>query len=71
MESVGKFLRLSRLLRSDGRTLVVAMDHGMIGITKGIEDIVDVVEKVVEGGADGLLVNIGAAKKIIEHFGKK
>ncbi|MHA1834868.1 MAG: class I fructose-bisphosphate aldolase [Candidatus Baldrarchaeia archaeon] len=71
MESVGKFLRLSRLLRSDGRALVVAMDHGMMGTTKGIEDIVDVVEKVVEGGADGLLVNINAAKKIIKHFGKR
>ncbi|MEM3872079.1 MAG: fructose-bisphosphate aldolase, partial [Nitrososphaeria archaeon] len=62
MEKIGKFLRLNRILRKDGRTLVVAMDHGLGGTTEGIEDIVDVVRKVFEGGADAIMVNFGGVK---------
>jgi fructose-bisphosphate aldolase/2-amino-3,7-dideoxy-D-threo-hept-6-ulosonate synthase len=69
MLSIGKRLRLSRLTEKDGRTLVVAMDHSIVGITEGIENVLDVVEKVIEGGADAVLVNLGVARKIIEKFG--
>jgi DhnA family fructose-bisphosphate aldolase class Ia len=71
MKKIGKNLRLNRILKSDGRTLVVAMDHGMGGTTEGIEDIVDVVRKMVEGGADAVMVNFGAVKRIVENFGGK
>jgi len=69
MPSIGKRLRLSRLTRKDGRTLIVAIDHGIVGITEGIENVLDIVEKVTEGGADAVLVNFGVARKIIEKFG--
>jgi len=65
-KSVGKILRLAHILRDDGRTLVVAMDHGMIGITEGIEEALNVVEKVIEGEADAILVNLGIARKVAE-----
>jgi fructose-bisphosphate aldolase/2-amino-3,7-dideoxy-D-threo-hept-6-ulosonate synthase len=69
MPSIGKRLRLSRLTRKDGRTLIVAIDHGIVGITEGIENVLGIVEKVIEGGADAVLVNFGVARKIIEKFG--
>lgn len=71
MERIGKILRLSHFVREDGRTLIVAMDHGIVGITEGIEDILEIVKKVVEGGTDAVLVNIGAAEKVAKHFGGK
>ncbi|MEM3826467.1 MAG: fructose-bisphosphate aldolase [Nitrososphaeria archaeon] len=71
MEKIGKFLRLNRILRKDGRTLVVAMDHGLGGTTEGIEDIFDVVRKVFEGGADAIMVNFGGVKRIVENFSGK
>ncbi|NHV06691.1 MAG: hypothetical protein HA495_05055 [Thaumarchaeota archaeon] len=69
MPSIGKRLRLSRLTRKDGKTLIVAIDHGIVGITEGIENVLGVVEKVIEGSADAVLVNFGVARKIIEKFG--
>ncbi|MCI4439269.1 hypothetical protein JHC27_05445 [archaeon] len=69
MPSIGKRLRLSRLTRKDGKTLIVAIDHGIVGITEGIENVLGIVEKVIEGGADAVLVNFGVARKIIEKFG--
>lgn len=71
MEKIGKLLRLKRILRDDGRTLVVAMDHGLGGTTEGVEDVVNVARKVFEGGADAIMVNFGAVKKIVEKFGGK
>ena len=62
--TVGKLLRMGRITRSDGRTLIIALDHGSAGITEGIEDIADVVGKVIEGGADAILVNFGIATKV-------
>lgn len=64
----GKVIRASHLFRSDGRTLIVAMDHGMMGITKGIEVIADTIEKVIKGGADGVLINFGIARKLADRL---
>ena len=55
---------MGNITRKDGRTLVIAMDHGGGGTTLGIEDIEDVVEKVIEGGADSILANLGFARRI-------
>ena len=66
MQNIGKFLRLGHVVKSDGRTLIVALDHGMMGITQGIEDIQEVIAKVIAGGADAILVNLGVARKVAE-----
>ena len=63
---VGKILRTHRITKKDGRTLIVAMDHALQGSFYGLEDIEDVVKKVMEGGADAVMVNWGMAKKIAE-----
>ena len=43
--------RLRRIFRPDGRTLVVACDHGMIsGPDRGIERLGDTLQRVIAGG---------------------
>lgn len=66
MIPIGKSIRMSRITKNDGRTLVVALDHGSSGIIQGIEDIEDVILKVIEGGADAIMVNFGIAKRVAE-----
>jgi fructose-bisphosphate aldolase / 2-amino-3,7-dideoxy-D-threo-hept-6-ulosonate synthase len=57
----GKAVRIERIIdRSDGRTLIVPMDHGIAaGPIKGIEDMVKAVDNVVMGGANAVLMHKG------------
>jgi len=64
MSSTGKMLRMGNLTKKDGKTFIVPFDHGMWGVTLGMEDITESVTKVMRGGADGVLLNIGAARKV-------
>jgi len=64
----GKNLRMGRIFGSDGRTVIVAMDHGMPrGSAPGLEHPGELIAKVVEGGADAILTTPG----IITHFHEK
>lgn len=57
--------RMRRIFKSDGRTLVVAMDHaGFMGPVAGLIDPVATVSAVVAGGADAVMTTLGTAKKI-------
>ncbi len=69
--SYGKISRLESIFRDDGRALIVAMDHGMTGVFDGLENIETIAEKVIKGGADGLLVTPAAAKYLIKKGIKK
>jgi len=71
MVSLGKDIRLSHLVKDDGKTLIVAFDHGLSGITTGIEDISKITEEVVDGGADGLLLSLGSIKKVNHKVTRK
>ncbi|MFO7635574.1 MAG: hypothetical protein R6W76_23710 [Caldilinea sp.] len=56
--------RLNRIFRSDGRTLIVACDHGMIsGPDAGIEAMGDTLERVIAGGADAVMASYGTATR--------
>ncbi|MGB9623060.1 MAG: fructose-bisphosphate aldolase, partial [Candidatus Bathyarchaeia archaeon] len=61
MYDVGKIVRFRRLLNpKTGKMYIVPMDHGaVLGPVSGIVDIKDTIDKVVEGGADSLLINNG------------
>jgi fructose-bisphosphate aldolase/2-amino-3,7-dideoxy-D-threo-hept-6-ulosonate synthase len=62
---IGKIRRLSRIFRSDGKTVIVPMDHGVtLGPIAGIENISKIVEKLKRGGADAVLVHKGWARLI-------
>ena len=56
--------RLNRIFRPDGRTLIVACDHGMIsGPDAGIEDMGRTLAQVIAGGADAVMASYGTATR--------
>ncbi|MEM2929968.1 MAG: 2-amino-3,7-dideoxy-D-threo-hept-6-ulosonate synthase [Thermoproteota archaeon] len=61
----GKRRRLRRIFRSDGRTVVVPLDHGVsVGPVKGLEDMSRLVGELVKGGVDAVVVHKGWAKRL-------
>jgi len=61
---LGKELRKRRILREDGRTLIVAMDHGMFGNSMpGLEDPSRIIKEIIAGGADALMTTKGIIEK--------
>lgn len=66
----GKTLRLGRILdQHSKKSVCVAFDHGLdIGPMPGIIDPRATMEKLVEGGADGVLVSPGVARLCTDQF---
>ncbi|MEI6308861.1 MAG: 2-amino-3,7-dideoxy-D-threo-hept-6-ulosonate synthase [bacterium] len=60
--NTGKRIRLKQILREDGRTVIVALDHGGIaGSMPGIEDPALTIRACRQGGADCVLTTRGFA----------
>lgn len=60
--------RFHRLFGSDGRSVVIAMDHGITdGAVAGLESPEPVLAQVIAGGADVILTSVGIAR----HFSKQ
>ncbi len=57
-----KARRLNRILARDGKALIVAMDHAAIQGPKGLERPGEVIQQVVDGGADAILTTYGIAR---------
>ena len=56
--------RMNRIFRQDGRTLIVAMDIGLIdGPCAGLERPGETIAKVAAGGADAVLTSYGVAQR--------
>ena len=69
IQSLGKSLRLRRILRN-GRAVVVAMDHGnAAGAVRGLEHPAELVKKLAPAGADAILVTPGILAQVSEHVG--
>jgi len=65
--------RLNRLFAADGRCCEVALDHGVHNepsFLSGIDDLSAVVDQVVEGGADAILLSMGQAHLLQKHRGR-
>ena len=59
----GKKRRLKRVIQEDGRSVIVPMDHGVtIGPVKGIECMQEIVDQLVKGGVDAVLLHKGIAR---------
>jgi fructose-bisphosphate aldolase, class I len=57
------------ILASDGRALILAMDHARTyGAIEGLEDPGAVIEAAVEGGADAVMTTFGVAKRYREQL---
>ena len=57
------------ILASDGRALIVAMDHARThGAIEGLEDPGAVIEAAVDGGADAVMTTFGVAKRYRERL---
>lgn len=66
--------RMNRIFRSGrggrpGRTLIAAMDHGLLdGPCRGLEDPGRTIAQVVEGGADAVLTSYGVARRFAREL---
>jgi DhnA family fructose-bisphosphate aldolase class Ia len=59
--------KLGNILKEDGRTLIVAFDHGLAGgPSPGSENVASVLEQIVNGRADAVLLNPGVATRFRE-----
>lgn len=65
MLDAGKKRRLKRVFREDYRTVIVPMDHGVtIGPVAGLVDMQEIVNKLLEGGVDAIVLHKGIAKHV-------
>jgi fructose-bisphosphate aldolase/2-amino-3,7-dideoxy-D-threo-hept-6-ulosonate synthase len=61
----GKQKRLRRIFREDGKTVIIPMDHGVTdGPITGLSDMQGIVQKLIEGGADAVVLHKGIAKNV-------
>lgn len=62
---MGKQRRMSRIFRSDGRTVIVPMDHGVtMGPIKGLTDMQKTVDRLKNGWVDAVVIHKGIAKYV-------
>jgi fructose-bisphosphate aldolase/2-amino-3,7-dideoxy-D-threo-hept-6-ulosonate synthase len=61
----GKKRRLKRIFRDDQRTVIVPMDHGVtVGPIKGLVNMQAIINKLLKGGVDAVVVHRGVAKDV-------
>ena len=61
----GKKRRMKRILQKDNRTVIVPMDHGVsMGPIKGITNMQNIVDQLLKGGVDAMVMNKGIAKRV-------
>lgn len=62
---IGKKRRLQRIFQSDNKTVIVPMDHGVtLGPVKGLENMQIIIDKLLLGYVDSVIINRGIAKKV-------
>ncbi|MEA3201748.1 MAG: fructose-bisphosphate aldolase / 2-amino-3,7-dideoxy-D-threo-hept-6-ulosonate synthase [Thermoplasmata archaeon] len=70
MTSVGKRLRLRRLLGAEGKGVIVPMDHGVSdGPLPGLERPAETAAAVARGGADSIVVHKGVVRSLAGSVG--
>lgn len=60
----GKAIRIERIMdRNSGRTVIIPMDHGVTqGPIEGLRDMKSTIDKVVNGGANAIILHKGLVK---------
>ena len=63
----GKQIRLGRLFDADtGRTVIVAIDHGIGGVPDGLEVLRERLGGIIDGEPDGLILSAGVARHMAD-----
>jgi fructose-bisphosphate aldolase/2-amino-3,7-dideoxy-D-threo-hept-6-ulosonate synthase len=63
--SSGKRRRMERIFGEDGKTVIIPMDHGVTsGPINGLVKMQDVINKLIVGGADAVVLHKGIAKNV-------
>ncbi len=72
MQTSNKQIRLNRIFGTDGRTLVVAMDHGSAGIAPlgALHDPTRLIPDLIDNGADAILTSPGIARLCAHQLGR-
>lgn len=71
MRAPGKDIRLRRILKGDGRTVIIPLDHGLeSGPIAGFEVAEETVRVMIEAGADAILTSFGVVTRFSELFGQ-
>jgi fructose-bisphosphate aldolase/2-amino-3,7-dideoxy-D-threo-hept-6-ulosonate synthase len=72
MSEIGKMVRIERIMdRKSGNIVLIPMDHGIsIGPVRGIVDMVDMINRVAEGGANAVLQHKGMVKHGHRGYGR-
>jgi DhnA family fructose-bisphosphate aldolase class Ia len=67
-----KQIRMNRIFKQDGRTFVVAMDHGSAGISPlgGLKDPAKLIPDLINGGADAIITTPGIAQLYGSRLGR-
>jgi len=66
---IGKTIRLGQLIdAASGRTVIVAVDHGLGGVPDGLAHLESALEKIIAGQPDGIIASIGVAKRFQHLF---
>lgn len=61
--------RLNHIFQPDGRTLIVACDHGMIsGPLRGIARLDQTLSQIIAGGADAIMASYGTATRFARQL---
>lgn len=67
--SAGLTYRMGRIFGSDGRAMILPVDHGlMLGRVPGLEDSRGLVQTAADAGCDGLLMSLGLARATAGTF---
>ncbi len=68
---LAKRRRMQRIFRENGRSLIVAMDHGsFMNVLPHSADPGRILDEVREGGADAVLTTMGIASTFADRFGR-
>ena len=72
MMSTGKTRRMNRIFAPDGRAVVIAIDHGLPGITPlgGLRAPGNLLQQIRAGGADAILTTPGIAARFAAEIGR-
>lgn len=66
--TVGKEIRMGRIFPEDGGSLVVAADHGILGVFEGLEDVPETVRELLPAGPDAFLLNTGMFRRVYRQW---